>query len=64
MELRQAVIAKTLRVPAVEGAAGDGAAVARQFDVALLSVGFKASRELLEHLSGLHPAAVPESEPR
>jgi hypothetical protein len=25
-------------VPAVEGAAGDGAAVARQFDVALLSV--------------------------
>jgi hypothetical protein len=60
MELRQAVIARTLRVPAVEGPAGDGAVVARQFDVALLSVGFKASRELLEHLSGLHPVAAQE----
>ena len=60
MELRQALIAKTLRVPAVEGPAGDGAAVARQFDVALLSVGFKGSRELLEHLSGLHPAVAQE----
>ena len=60
MELRQAVIAKTLRVPAAEGPAGDGATVARQFDVALLSVGFKGSRELLEHLSGLHPATAHE----
>ena len=56
--LREALIAKTLRVPAADGASGDGAAAARQLDVALLSVGFKCSRELLEHLSGRHPAVV------
>jgi hypothetical protein len=56
--LREALIAKTLRVPAADGARGDGAAAARQLDVALLSVGFKCSRELLEHLSGRHPAVA------
>lgn len=51
--LRKRIIQRTLRVPAADGPAGDGAAVARQFDAALLDAGFKASRELLEHLSGL-----------
>ncbi|HEU5332652.1 MAG TPA: TerD family protein [Actinocrinis sp.] len=52
------IIRRTLRVPAPSGPAGDGAAAARQFDAALLSVGFKASRELLEHLAALDPGAV------
>lgn len=52
------LIQKTLRVPAVTGPAGDGAAAARQFDAALLSVGFKASGKLLEHLSALDPGTV------
>jgi hypothetical protein len=47
------IIQKTLRVPASTGAAGDGAAVARQLDAALLEVGFSASRPLLEHIGGL-----------
>lgn len=56
--LREALIAKTLRVPRVDGTAGDGDAAARQVDVALVSVGFKCSRALLEHFSGLHPSVV------
>ena len=44
VDVRQALIAKTLRVPAAEGPAGDGGAVARGLDVALLSAGFKCSR--------------------
>lgn len=47
------LIQKTLRVPASTGAAGDGSAVARQLDAALLDVGFSASRALLEHVGGL-----------
>ena len=61
MELRSALIAKTLRVPAIDGPAGDGGTVARRLDVALLSVGFKCSRELLDHLSGLHPVVAQEA---
>ena len=56
--LRQALIAKTLRVPALTGPAGDASAVARQLDVALLSVGFKCSRELLVHLAAQHPVVA------
>lgn len=52
------IIEKTLRVPAPAGPAGDGSAAARQFDAALLSVGFKASRPLLDHLGALDPGAV------
>ena len=52
------IIRRTLRVPAPSGPAGDGGAAARQFDAALLSVGFKASGELLEHLSALEAAVV------
>lgn len=56
--LRKRIIQRTLRVPAVDGPAGDGAAIARQFDAALLDAGFKASRDLLEHLSGLDGGAA------
>jgi hypothetical protein len=44
---------RTLRVPRGTAPAGDGSAVARQLDVVLVSVGFKADRALLEHLSAL-----------
>ncbi|WP_433220846.1 hypothetical protein ACQP00_18925 [Dactylosporangium sp. CS-047395] len=49
------IIQKTLRVPASTGAAGDGTAVARQLDAALLDVGFAASRAVLDHIGGLAP---------
>ncbi|GAA1314366.1 hypothetical protein [Saccharothrix xinjiangensis] len=52
------LIQKTLRVPRSPGSPGDGRAVARQFDAALLQVGFKASGDLLRHVSGLSPAAA------
>ncbi|MFJ8190909.1 hypothetical protein ACIQ8D_14235 [Streptomyces sp. NPDC096094] len=56
--LESLVIRHTHRLPVPEGSAGEGAAAARQFDVALISVGFKLSAELLERLSGLSEAAV------
>ncbi len=56
--LASLVIRHTHRVPSPEGSAGDGAAAARQFDAALMSVGFKLSAELLARLSGLSEAAV------
>lgn len=58
MTLETLIIRKTLRVPAVAGPAGDGAAVARQLDAALLQVGFTASRALLEHIARLEPGAA------
>ncbi|GAB3939684.1 hypothetical protein [Micromonospora vulcania] len=54
--LEKLIIQKTLRVPAGTGPAGDGTPVARQLDVALLDVGFSASRALLEHIGTLAPA--------
>lgn len=54
--LDKQIIQKTLRVPASSGAAGDGTAVARQLDAALLDVGFSASRALLVHVGALAPA--------
>ncbi|GIF63397.1 hypothetical protein Ais01nite_14320 [Asanoa ishikariensis] len=51
--LEKLIIAKTLRVPASGGEAGDGTPVARQLDAALLDVGFSASRALLEHIGAL-----------
>jgi len=59
--VRDALIARTLRVPVVAGDSGDAAAAVRQLDVALMSVGFKCSKELLEHLSGFHPAVTLEA---
>ncbi|BCL12480.1 TerD family protein [Micromonospora sagamiensis] len=53
--LEKLIIQRTLRVPASTGAAGDGTAVARQLDAALLDVGFSASRALLEHVGALAP---------
>jgi hypothetical protein len=51
--LEKLIIQKTLRVPASTGLTGDGSAVARQLDAALLGVGFAASRDLLAHVGGL-----------
>lgn len=56
--LNQVIIQRTLRVPRSPGPAGDGAAVARQMDAVLTGVGFKAARNLLEHVSGLDPGAA------
>ncbi|MFE7649868.1 TerD family protein [Streptomyces phaeoluteigriseus] len=56
--LESLVIRHTHRLPTPKGSAGAGATVARQFDAALTSVGFKLSAELLERLSGLSEAAV------
>ncbi|MCE7002930.1 hypothetical protein LWC34_08820 [Kibdelosporangium philippinense] len=52
------VIRKTLRVPRSAGAPGDGARVARQMDAALAGVVFKASGDLLAHVSQLEPGAA------
>ncbi|MEO5875002.1 MAG: hypothetical protein ABIS86_22885 [Streptosporangiaceae bacterium] len=52
------IIEKTHRLPAPTGPDGDGSAAARQFDVALMSVGWKLSGDLLEHLSGRSAATV------
>ncbi|WP_446039712.1 hypothetical protein [Streptomyces sp. SID1121] len=51
--LESLVIRHTHRLSLPEGPAGEGAAAARQLDVALASVGFKLSGELLGRLSGL-----------
>ncbi|MGW0843923.1 TerD family protein [Streptomyces sp. NPDC002787] len=56
--LESLVIRHTHRLPAPRGAAGEGATAARQFDTALMSVGFKLSTDLLARLSGLSAAAV------
>ncbi|MEV5703528.1 hypothetical protein [Actinoallomurus sp. NPDC052274] len=56
--LETRIVQKTLRVPMAAGPEGDGGTVARQLDAALLNVGFKASGELLDHLSRLDAGAV------
>jgi hypothetical protein len=56
--LEQLIIQRTLRVPASTGPAGDGTAVARQLDAALLDAGFAASRALLDHVGGRAPGAA------
>jgi hypothetical protein len=55
--LTTSIIHRTHRVPAVSAPSGDGAAVA-QTDAVLAGAGFKASRQLLEHLSGREPGAA------
>ncbi|MGW3496000.1 hypothetical protein [Streptomyces sp. NPDC001020] len=52
------VIRHTHRIPFPTGPVGDGNIAALQFDAALMSVGFKLSAELLEHLSGLSEDTV------
>ncbi|MEV6512836.1 hypothetical protein AB0M61_42935 [Streptomyces sp. NPDC051642] len=63
--LEPLVLRHTFRVPLptgpsgeATGSVGEGATAARQFDAALLSVGFKLSAELLERLSGLSEETV------
>ncbi|WP_327733154.1 TerD family protein [Streptomyces nojiriensis] len=52
------VLRHTHRIPRPTGPAGEGAVAAQQFDAALMSVGFKLSAQLLEHLSALSERAV------
>lgn len=52
------VLRHTHRIPRPTGPVGEGAVAAQQFDAALMSVGFKLSAQLLEHLSGLAEGAV------
>ncbi|MGW4551411.1 TerD family protein [Streptomyces violaceorubidus] len=56
--LEAMVIRHTHRVPRPRGSAGEGGIAARQFDTALMSVGFKLSAPLLGRLSALSGAAV------
>ncbi|MFI0786099.1 hypothetical protein ACH4Q6_10925 [Streptomyces lydicus] len=56
--LESMVIRHTYRLPFPTGPVGDGGVAARQFDAALMSVGFKLSADLLERLSGLSEGAV------
>ncbi len=56
--LESLVIRHTHRISAPRGSAGEGATVARQFDAALATVGFKLSAKLMERLSGLSETAV------
>ncbi|MEU4345865.1 TerD family protein [Streptomyces sp. NPDC023838] len=52
------VIRHTHRLPAPWGPEGQGGVAARQFDAALMSVGFKLSADLMEHLSALSEGTV------
>ncbi|NEB00837.1 TerD family protein [Streptomyces sp. SID13726] len=56
--LESLVIRHALRLPAPAGPAGQGDIAARQFDAALMSVGFKLSAQALRELSGLSEGAV------
>ncbi|MDT0568099.1 TerD family protein [Streptomyces sp. DSM 3412] len=56
--LESLVVRHTHRLPVPKGSTGDGTTAARQFDAALMGVGFKLSAELLRRLSGLSEAAV------
>ncbi|MEV0204927.1 hypothetical protein AB0H97_06970 [Streptomyces sp. NPDC050788] len=56
--LEPLVVRHTHRIPLPTGPAGQGDVAARQFDAALMSVGFKLSAELLKRLSGLSEGTV------
>ncbi|MXM64311.1 hypothetical protein GR925_12855 [Streptomyces sp. HUCO-GS316] len=56
--LEPLVVRHTHRLPSPSGPAGSGDIAARQFDAALMSVGFKLSASLLERLSGLSEGTV------
>ncbi|MEU8119146.1 hypothetical protein AB0C21_10610 [Spirillospora sp. NPDC049024] len=56
--LEALVVRNTHRIPAPSGPSGEGAAVARQFDAALMSAGFKLSGDVLRALSGLSEQTV------
>jgi hypothetical protein len=61
MDLNEAVIARTRRVPLPEAVPGDASAVTRQLDAALVSAGFKLSRELFADLSAREAGQVLDS---
>ncbi|RKS10095.1 hypothetical protein DFP74_5847 [Nocardiopsis sp. Huas11] len=56
--LHSEIVKRTLRVPEPSGKPGDGAAAARRFDAALLTVGYACSTDLLRHLAALRPEDV------
>lgn len=56
--LEHLVVRHTHRLPVPEGSVREGAVAARQFDAALMSVGFKLSAPLLERLADLSEGAV------
>ncbi|MDT0467866.1 TerD family protein [Streptomyces gibsoniae] len=56
--LEPLVVRHTHRLPSPTGPSGKGDIAARQFDAALMSVGFKLSADLLEHLSALSEGTV------
>ncbi|MFE9438710.1 TerD family protein [Streptomyces sp. NPDC006602] len=56
--LEPLVVRHTHRLPSPTGPAGAGDVAARQFDAALMSVGFKLSAQALERLSGLSEGTV------
>ncbi len=59
--MEKSIIKKTLSVPAINSLNnGNNAELARQLDIALLSVGFKMSVNLFLHISTLHPSEVNE----
>lgn len=62
--LEPLVIRHTHRLPALSGPTGQGGVAARQFDSVLMSVGFKLSAELLEHLSGRSERTVVDTATR
>jgi len=56
--LESLVVRHALRLPLPAGPAGQGEVAARQFDAALMSVGFKLSADALKCLSGLSEGTV------
>lgn len=58
IDMESLIIQRTLRVPRLDTEPGDSAALARQLDASLLTVGFKLAGELLHHLSAQAPNAV------
>jgi hypothetical protein len=57
-DIEEIIVRRTLRVPVPEGPFGDGRAVARQFDVALMDAGYKLSDDLFAKLSYLEPGVA------
>lgn len=57
-KLEALIITRAARLPFPSGPAGYGSVATRQLDAALMSVGWKLSRELIEHLSGLETGTV------
>jgi len=58
----EVIVAKTHRVPLSDsGEGGDGSAVARQADAALMDAGWKLSGDLLERLSAMAPGPALET---